>query len=164
MPMEDHKSGDSDESDGHPHWLPSPAKRRNIGVPPGSGTVSSAAVYQTKFQKGWQQTWPSIAPVKDNPHSFHCTLCMKTVSCGHQGNETLRVMLILLSTRKVLRPWRIPGRWVSHLPVPWIHWKTRYLNTVAVSSIPQAVLTICGELNTNFFSRLQELKLKLLTC
>lgn len=47
-----------------------------------SGTTrkwTCAAVYKTKFQKRWQQAWPFAVPVKD-PHSFHCTTCMKLVS------------------------------------------------------------------------------------
>ena len=46
---------------------------------------SGAATYKSKFQKVWQQKWPFAIPVKGDPHCFCCTVCAKTVSCGHQG-------------------------------------------------------------------------------
>ena len=70
--------------------LPCPSKRRKTGSATSSSTGrkwSGAALYKTKFQSTWQQMWPFIAPVKDNPHSFRCTVCMKMVSCGHQGER-----------------------------------------------------------------------------
>ena len=31
------------------------------------------------------QTWPCIVPVKNDKHSFRCTLCNKVIDCGKQG-------------------------------------------------------------------------------
>ena len=50
-----------------------------------SKKYAGAALYHTKYNKSWQQKWPFAAPVKENPSAFHCTVCNKNVSCGHQG-------------------------------------------------------------------------------
>ena len=46
-----------------------------------------AAVYKTRYNQSWQVKWPFILPVKGNPHSFHCTVCNRDVSCSHQGER-----------------------------------------------------------------------------
>lgn len=46
-----------------------------------------AAVYKSKFQLEWQRKWPCITSMKDKPNYFYCTVCAKTVSCGHQGEK-----------------------------------------------------------------------------
>lgn len=50
---------------------------------------SGAALYKTKFQQTWQKAWPFVTSVKDNPHAFYCSVCMKTASCGHQGERDI---------------------------------------------------------------------------
>ena len=70
-----------EESTGHS----GPAKRRRIQEP--GRQWSGAAQYKTKFQNTWKQAWPFTAPVNDDLHSFHCTVCMKKVSCAHQGER-----------------------------------------------------------------------------
>ena len=37
----------------------------------------------------WQQKWPFVVPVKENLYVFQCTVCKKTVSCGHQGESDI---------------------------------------------------------------------------
>ena len=54
-----------------------------------SKKFGGAALYKTKFQSSWQKAWPFITPIKDNQHAFHCTVCMKAVSCGHQGERDI---------------------------------------------------------------------------
>lgn len=66
--------------------IDSPAKRQRVddGQQGPSRKYSGASVYKSKFQANWQKRWPCIAPVKDNPHTFHCKLCLKV---GHQGEK-----------------------------------------------------------------------------
>jgi len=49
-----------------------------------------AAAYKSKYQNGWQKKWPCIAPLKDRPNYFQCTVCSKAVSCGHQGEADVK--------------------------------------------------------------------------
>lgn len=44
-----------------------------------------ASTYKTKYNKEWEKTYPFIRPVHDDPHSFRCSVCMKNLSCAHQG-------------------------------------------------------------------------------
>jgi len=48
---------------------------------------TGAAVYKSAFQACWQKKWPYVKPVNDDPHSFHCTVFFKAISCGHQGER-----------------------------------------------------------------------------
>ena len=64
---------------------PSAAKKQKIEDRGSLRKWSGAATYRSKFQKVWQQKWPFAVPVKGDPHCFRCTVCAKTVSCGHQG-------------------------------------------------------------------------------
>ena len=66
-----------------------PAKRLKTSAVPVTRKWSGAAVYKTKYQHTWPKTWPFVAPVKENQHAFYCTVCKKTVSCGHQGERDL---------------------------------------------------------------------------
>jgi len=125
--MDEQYSSDADSSDAdseHHGGLPGPSDPKKsktggkMGYSLSSRKWSGAAIYKTKFNTTWQQAWPFISPVKHDPHSFHCDVCMKKMSCGHQGDS---VVWILLSTRKVLRPCRTPSHWVSYPPMPWIH-------------------------------------------
>ena len=77
-------NSDDSDSDGHQ----SPAKRPRFEASAGpSRKKSGSASYKTKFQKSWQKSWPFVAPVKGDVHAFYCTVCMKKVACGHQGER-----------------------------------------------------------------------------
>ena len=54
-----------------------------------SKKYGGAAIYSTKYNKSWQEKWPFAAAVKENPCAFHCTVCKKNVSCGHQGEADI---------------------------------------------------------------------------
>ena len=67
---------------------PSPKRPRVDNTQQGSSKkYSGASKKKSKFQASWQKRWPCVTPVNNNPHSFHCTLCKKVVSCGHQGER-----------------------------------------------------------------------------
>jgi hypothetical protein len=42
-------------------------------------------LYKASFNLQWTKTWPCIVASKESKHSFCCTLCNKTLSCGKQG-------------------------------------------------------------------------------
>ena len=65
---------------------PGPSKRPKVNSSKGK---QGAAQYRTKFQVGWRQKWPFAVAVKNDPHSFRCTMCNKVISCGHQGERDL---------------------------------------------------------------------------
>ena len=48
-----------------------------------AGRWRGAAIYKTKFNHSWQKKWPFLSVVKEDPHSCHCSVCNKRVSCGH---------------------------------------------------------------------------------
>jgi len=51
-----------------------------------AGILSSGSVgYSCIFNHTWTQTWPCIVPVKNDKHSFRCTVCNKVIGCGKQG-------------------------------------------------------------------------------
>ena len=58
-----------------PQTKQKPLKRRYAG----------AATYSCKFSPEWKQTYPFIAEVEGDEHSFLCTVCNRTVKCSHQG-------------------------------------------------------------------------------
>lgn len=68
--------------------VPSP-KIPRLGGGQGSSTrkFAGASVYKSSFQACWQKKWPCIKPVKNDQHCFQCTVCSKTLSCGHQGER-----------------------------------------------------------------------------
>ena len=43
-----------------------------------------AAKYDCTFKKDWTKEWSFITAAND-PHSFHCVICARDVSCKHQG-------------------------------------------------------------------------------
>ena len=63
--------------------------KRNMTGPGNSCTKKfhGAAIYDSKYRTIWQKTWPFIQPVTNDPHSFYCTVCRKSVSCKHQGER-----------------------------------------------------------------------------
>lgn len=70
---------------------PGPSKRARVDlVSTATRKLDGAATYRSKFQRKWQLSWPCIAPVQNNPHSFECTLCKRTVSCGHMGEREVK--------------------------------------------------------------------------
>jgi len=94
--MDEQYSSDADSSDAdseHHGGLPGPSDPKKsktggkMGYSLSSRKWSGAAIYKTKFNTTWQQAWPFISPVKHDPHSFHCGVCMKKMSCGHQGER-----------------------------------------------------------------------------
>ena len=50
---------------------------------------NGADIYKTKYQQSWERTWSYIRPVKGNPHAFYCKVCMKSISCAHQGERDI---------------------------------------------------------------------------
>lgn len=64
-----------DEYDTDTESGPPSAKRKHHG----------AATYNTKYVRSWTETYPCVQPVKNDPCSFHCTVCGKNVSCKHMG-------------------------------------------------------------------------------
>jgi hypothetical protein len=42
-------------------------------------------LYKASFNLQWTKTWPCIVASKESKHSFCCSLCNKTLSCGKQG-------------------------------------------------------------------------------
>ncbi len=48
---------------------------------------SGAAIYNSRFQSSWSKKWPFVVGVKDNPSTFRCNVCSKTLSCSHQGER-----------------------------------------------------------------------------
>ena len=68
---------------------PSLPKRRKTAASTSTGKKwSGAAVYKSKFQSTWQQTWPFIAPVKSNPHSFEQLMPLGSISHSFSCNLT----------------------------------------------------------------------------
>ena len=63
---------------------PGPSKRQKTSA---TRKWSGAAKYKTRFQITWQEAWPFALPEEDNPYSFLCKVCVKKVSCGHQGER-----------------------------------------------------------------------------
>ena len=63
--------------------------KRNMTGPGNSCTKKfrGAAIYNSKYLAIWPKTWPFIQQVKNDPHSFYCTVFRKSVSCKHQGER-----------------------------------------------------------------------------
>lgn len=58
---------------------PTPKKVKSIKALKGSAT------YRSKFNPKWQQEFPCIQPVRDDPHYFYCSVCEKKLTCHHSG-------------------------------------------------------------------------------
>ena len=68
---------------------PSP-KRAKTFATTDSRTIEEKAkkrLHKSKYQVCWRTKRPCVAPAKGNPHAFHCNVCRKDVSCGHQGEK-----------------------------------------------------------------------------
>ena len=61
----------------------SPAKRRKLTS--ATRKNSGAARYKSKFNPEWKKKYSFIVEVKNDNHSFHCTICKRDISCGHMG-------------------------------------------------------------------------------
>ena len=46
--------------------------------------IPGAAGYNCVYKKAWKKEWSFITAAND-PHSFHCAVCSRDVSCKHQG-------------------------------------------------------------------------------
>ena len=54
-------------------------------------SLSGAAKYGSKFNPEWQSEYPFASPGHiDKVYSFYCSVCMKDVSCSHQGVADLK--------------------------------------------------------------------------
>ena len=54
-------------------------------------SLSGAAKYGSKFNPEWQSEYPFASPGHiDKVYSFFCSVCMKDVSCSHQGVTDLK--------------------------------------------------------------------------
>lgn len=67
--------------------VPSPKRHKEGEQQSSIKKFTGVAVYKSSFRAVWQKKWPCITPVKTDPHSFHCTICFKALSCGHQGER-----------------------------------------------------------------------------
>ena len=54
-------------------------------VPSAKRKLSGSATYFSKYDVSWREKYPCIEAVKNDVHSFHCTCCMKKLSCKHMG-------------------------------------------------------------------------------
>ena len=64
-------------------------KRKKGGSTNKQKRWKGAAIYKTKFNPSWQTKWPFLSVVPSDPHSCHCSVCNKRVSCGHQGERDI---------------------------------------------------------------------------
>ena len=48
-----------------------------------------ASRYRTKFNKAWITTFLFVHEVQGDAHSFYCTMCKRSVSCGHMGRHDM---------------------------------------------------------------------------
>ena len=48
---------------------------------------TGAATYKSMFQSSWQRKLRCVKAVKNDLHSFHCTVCSKKLSCKDQGER-----------------------------------------------------------------------------
>ncbi|XP_041470149.1 uncharacterized protein LOC121419757 [Lytechinus variegatus] len=71
--------------------------------------LKGAATYRCKFSPDWTKTFGSFITKGDNNYSFRCTLCNRTVSCGHMGlGDVQRHIKLDMHTQKVAAMRRQP--------------------------------------------------------
>ena len=51
-----------------------------------------AAKYHSCFQKAWSKEWSFIVAL-NGPHSFHCVICNRDVTCPHQGRADVERLI-----------------------------------------------------------------------
>lgn len=56
-----------------------------LSEPPPKKKFTGASKYGTKYSSEWKKLWPFILPVPDSQYKFQCSICMKYLSCKHQG-------------------------------------------------------------------------------
>ena len=64
---------------------PPPKKRQKLSDGVVKKKFTGSFMYKANFNHTWTQTLPCIVPVKNDKHSFRCTLCNKVIDCGKQG-------------------------------------------------------------------------------
>ena len=50
-----------------------------------TNALKGAATYRSKYNPKWQQEFPCVQPVRDDPHCFYCSVCEKKLACHHSG-------------------------------------------------------------------------------
>ena len=76
----------------------SPSKRQKLMS---ARKNSGAARYKSKFNPEWKKKYSFIVEVKNDKHSFHCTVCKRDISCGHMGFPMLSDTLVKRCTKKM---------------------------------------------------------------
>ena len=89
----EYSESDSEESQAYESDNPPDAKRRYKG----------SAVYNTKYDRAWRESYPCIQPVRRDPYSFLCTVCNKAVSCSHMGISDVKRHVQGLNHRKLTK-------------------------------------------------------------
>ena len=51
---------------------------------------AGAAKYKTRFKPEWVKRWPFLTLVRADKSRYHCNICNKTLSCGHQGETDVK--------------------------------------------------------------------------
>ena len=74
-------SGSDDDFDSSASQGPSTSTKSGKSTRKESG----AAKYKSKFNKAWKKQYPFITEVRNDQHSFYCTVCKRNVKCGHMG-------------------------------------------------------------------------------
>ena len=69
----------------------SEAQEESLPAPKRPKSLSGAAKYGSKFNPDWQSEYPFASPGRvDEVYSFYCSVCIKDVSCSHQGVADLK--------------------------------------------------------------------------
>ena len=94
--------------------------------------LSSAAKYDSKFNAGWQLDYPFASPRHvDKLYSSYSSVCMKDVSCRHQGVADLKRHEKSVSHTSKVQAVQSSSRWrgwdLSQSVVHSIH---RYINSL----------------------------------
>ena len=71
---------ESEQSTSGPEPGPSQCNRSGL-------SNTGAAIYKTKFNPSWIQTYSFIHEVRNDPYKFLCTVCARQVACSHQGKH-----------------------------------------------------------------------------
>ena len=89
--------------------VPSPKRPRE------DKKYGGAYAYKSKFQAVCKKRWPCIVPVKDNPHMFHCTVCLKSQSCAHQGERDVTRHIDSMQHKQTARQCNMSPHYPFHL-------------------------------------------------
>ena len=69
---------------------PPPKKRQQVSDGVVKKKFTGSFMYKVSFNHTWTQTWPCNVPVKNDKHSFRCTLCNKVIDCGKRKNGDVK--------------------------------------------------------------------------